>query len=92
MHTSKVNSLDARYWKKMYLVLDDNLTVYHGIIRESNQNSGTISDDNVEGAEVLKSGEYIRTCSMLTLMCAKCVCARVYVCVHARGGMRVCAY
>ena len=68
----------------MYLVLDDNLTVYHGIIRESNQNSGTISDDNVEGAEVLKSGEYIRTCSMLTLMCAKCVCA------CAGGDARVC--
>ena len=74
MHTSKVNSLDARYWKKMYLVLDDDLTVYHGMIRESNQSSGTMSDDDVEGKEVSKSEACIKTCSMLTLVCAKCAC------------------
>ena len=92
MHTSKVNSLDARYWKKMYLVLDDDLTVYQGMIRESNQSSGTMSDDDVEGEEVSKSGAYIKTCSMLTLMCAKCVCVCAYLCACVCGGGCVCEY
>jgi len=92
VHTSKVNSLDARYWKKMYLVLDDDLTVYHGMIRESNQSSGTMSDDDVEGEEVSKSGAYIKTCSMLTLMCAKCVCVCAYLCACVCGGGCVCEY
>jgi hypothetical protein len=73
VHTSRVNSLDARYWKKMYLVLDDDLTVYHGMIRVSNQSSGTMSDDDVEGEEVSKSGMHKNVLDADTHVCEMCV-------------------
>ena len=61
VHTSKVHSLNARYWKKMFIVLENDLTFYHGVMRDPNPSPGGMGNQ-AEGEEFLKSELRMSAC------------------------------